>query len=137
MYKLICLITLIGVIAIGSPVFASSLYCSIPSGAKVDHFDVNLHSTIDVETGGTSQSTFNYLTIKNFIKIGPSQTRTGYTEYKVMDVSFLDEILTYRIIVLYSDKTINQWWHSSPSEPFYTGQQQAPNKVKDLIIKIK
>lgn len=121
-------------------VFADSLYTSVINEATVLHFCVSIHPKDLYETGGTSDQSWNYRKVYSFEKIGVSEHDNEYTEYRIMNVDFLDPDINYRIAVMFVYKRqwigepLNRWVYSySPSsKPLYTH----PRKVNRLMIKI-
>jgi len=106
------------------------LYCSVPEDDVVYHFDASIHAKDDWLAGGTGDSKFNYLEIKNFEKIGPNPNLPGYIEYKVLDLSSLDLTNNYRIVLVYAYKKFDMrpaqnrffYAHSAVSEPLFTDE---------------
>lgn len=115
------------------------LYCSVPDDKYVYHFVISLHDVVDFSNGGTSDTTFNYLDITNFTKVGPNPNLAGYTEYKVLDVGFLDDTKNYRITIMYAYKKYDMrpaqnryfYAYSGSSEPLFTNQPG----IKGIVIK--
>ena len=117
------------------------LYCNVQEDEYIYHFDVSLHDVEDFTNGGTSDTTFNYLSIENFVKEGPNPNLPGHIEYRIMDVSFLDPAKNYRITIIYANSkhdlrpasSREYYGHAGPSEPFFTNQ---PNLgITGIIIK--
>jgi len=125
------------------PALSDYLYCSVPSDVHVYHFDVGIHTVDDFTNGGSSNQGFNYLDITNFVKIGSSIERPGYIRYRVMDVSFLDENIPYRITIIAAKEELDfmdapavrrmVYGYTGISEPLFTHQLTTP---KELEIKM-
>ncbi len=109
------------------------LYCSMPDATHVYHFDVSIHEVDDFSNGGSTNNHFNYLEITNFVKMGPSDNRPDYTEYRVMDISFLKDV-PYRITVIAANKKFytTKWiyGHGGISEPLFTGIISTPQDLE-------
>jgi len=95
--SIIVLVLLLLVVPLAS---AKHLYCSMPTDTHVYHFSVSIHPLDGfVDADLPDDSGFNYLDISNYVEVGPSDT-PGYTEYKVMDVSFLKDDVQYRVTII-------------------------------------
>lgn len=133
------IIVLILLLLVVPAAHAKYLYCSVPDRYYVWHFDVSAHMIDDFTNGGTTDKEYNYLDITNHVKIGPS-SRAGYTEYRVMDVSFMGDI-PYSIKVIQAYKRFdmrpaqNRYFfaHSGPSAALLTNQP-GPDAAGDVII---
>lgn len=120
-------------------VSADSLYTAVITTAKVIHFTVSIHPKELYETGGTANQSWNYLKVTNFQKIGVSEFDKEYTEYRIMNVDFLDPAINYRIAVMFAYKEewigepLNRmvYAYSPSSKPLYTHEQplQSPRNM--------
>lgn len=135
LYMLLLSLIIVSSASAGNP----WLYCSVPDDKYVWNFVVSLHDVEDFTNGGTSDTTFNYLDITNFIKVGPNPNLPGFTEYKVMDVGFLDDTKNYRITITYAYKRYDMrpvqnryfYAYSGISEPLFTNQPG----IQGIVIK--
>jgi len=136
------IIVLVLLLLVVPPAVADHLYCSMPDDVYVYRFAVSIHTLKGfVDNDLPDKQGFNYLDITNFVKLGPSPELPGFTEYRVMDVSFLKDDVQYRVSIIpavekidfRSAPKVGRWvyGYGGISDPLYVNHLDSPT----LMIK--